>query len=179
MKPKLLLHACCATCSVFLAEELAKHYQVTIFFDNSNIYSELEYRRRLDEVKEYFQEEGFDFVVADYNHRDWLAKVSGLEKEQERGKRCLVCYDIRLKNTARFAKENGFDFFASTLAISPHKDAKAINKIGAEIAEEFELEFLAGDWKKNEGFKKAMELSRQCDFYRQHYCGCEFSFRNG
>lgn len=177
MKQKLLLHTCCATCSVFLAEKLSADYQVTVFFDNSNIYPKSEYDKRLKEAKNYFEQQGIEFVESSYDHQDWLMAIAGLESEPERGKRCLVCYRKRLLNTALYAKENDFDFFASTLSISPHKDAQNINNIGEEIAEEIGLNFLAGDWKKNDGFKKAMEVSRQCDFYRQNYCGCEFSLR--
>ncbi len=176
-KNKLLLHACCATCSGFLAKELAVNYEVTVFFDNPNIWPREEHDRRLSEAEKYFSDRNIKFISVGYNHEDWLAMVAGLEDQPERGARCLACYEKRLADTARFAKENSFGFFASTLAISPHKDAGAINSIGERIAGEIGLKFLAGDWKKNDGFKKAMELSRQCDFYRQNYCGCEFSIR--
>lgn len=179
MKPKLLLHACCATCSAFLADKLSADYQVTIFFANDNIFPASEYRKRLKEARQYFQSQRIEFIESAYNHRRWLKAIAGWENEPERGGRCLICYRYRLMLADDFARGHGFAAFASTLSISPHKDAAAINTIGQEIAGKHSLEFLAGDWKKNEGFKRAMELSRQCDFYRQHYCGCEFSFRDG
>jgi len=160
-----------------LAEKLSADYQVTIFFTNDNIYPALEYQKRLKEAQQYFQGRGLKVVAGPYDHGRWLKFVAGLEQEPERGRRCLACYRYRLALTADFARLNGFAAFASTLAISPHKNALAINTIGEEIAKQSSLEFLAGDWKKQEGFKKSSALSRQYGFYRQNYCGCEFSLR--
>lgn len=177
MKPKLLLHTCCATCSGHLAVELAKDYDVKIYFDNSNIFPREEFFKRADEARKYFDEIGFEFVQADYLHDEWLGLVQGLEGEPERGERCLMCYRFRLGNSAAYARRHGFDCFASTLAISPHKDAEAINSIGESLGDEYGVKFLAGDWKKQDGFKNAMCLSKEQGFYRQDYCGCEFSRR--
>lgn len=176
-KPRLLLHACCATCSGYLARELSKDHDLTVYFDNSNIFPKDEFFKRADEARKYFTAIGFEFVQADYLHEEWLALVQGLEGETERGERCLMCYRFRLENAAVYARHNGFDSFASTLAISPHKHAEAINAIGQALANEYCVGFLAGDWKKHDGFKNAMCLSKEQGFYRQDYCGCEFSRR--
>jgi len=176
-KKKLLFHTCCAPCSGFLVRYFSVDYQVAIYFDNSNIYPKAEYQKRLQEAKRYFEKQKISFIAVEYNHNDWLKFISGLENEPERGKRCEKCYLYRLENTARYAKENNYDIFASTLAISPHKNANKLNEIGEALSEKHGVEFLAGDWKKQDGFKKAMELSHQEGFYHQNYCGCEFSIR--
>lgn len=179
MKKSLLLHICCAPCSGFLADKLSGHYDVSVFFDNSNIYPLLEYEKRRNEAKKYFKAKNIEFIEAEYDHKSWLELIKGCEKDKEKGRRCLKCYEVRLANTAKYAEENGFDCFASTLAISPHKDAKVINEIGRKLADQYLLEFIDGDWKKEDGFKKAMALANKYDFYRQSYCGCEFSIRSG
>ncbi|MFA6422408.1 MAG: epoxyqueuosine reductase QueH [Candidatus Buchananbacteria bacterium] len=177
-KPKLLLHVCCSTCGGYLAQELLEQYDVAIFFDNSNIFPKEEFFRRSDEAKKFFTSQGYEYVQPEYNHEEWSMLVSGLEGEPERGGRCRICYRFRLDKAAIYAKENGFKYFASTLAISPHKDAVAINEIGSFLAKQSGINFLAGDWKKHEGFKKAMQFSCEHDFYRQNYCGCEFSMKS-
>lgn len=177
MKKKLLLHTCCAPCSGFLADQFKDDFDLTIFFSNSNIYPAEEYDKRLAEAKNYFLGRGIKFVEDNYNHQDWLESMSGLEDEPEKGKRCLACYRYRLQKTAEFAKKSKFDIFTSTLSISPHKNAEAINIIGSQIGESLGIEFMSGDWKKNDGFKKASEFSHEQGFYRQNYCGCEFSVR--
>jgi len=176
-KQSLLLHACCATCSGFLAQELARDFDVTIYFDNPNIFPKEEFFKRAGEAEKFFTKIGFPFIQSEYNHNDWLTLVQGLEGAPERGERCLVCYHFRLSKTAQYAKDHGFDYFATTLSISPHKDATAINNIGEALASQLGVKFLIGDWKRNDGFKKAMQCSRENNFYRQNYCGCEFSKR--
>ncbi len=178
IKPKLLLHTCCATCSGFLAENLKDEFRVTIFYDNSNIFPLAEYQKRRDEAEKFFKEEGLFFVESEYDHLKWLELVKGMENEKEKGRRCLVCYRSRLENTANYAIQNGYNFFSTTLTISPHKSAKDIIEIGERLSEERGVGFLAKDWKKNDGFKKAMEFSCNHIFYRQNYCGCEFSIRS-
>lgn len=174
-KLKLLLHTCCAPCSGFLAQTLSANYQLTIYFDNSNIYPKIEYLKRLKEVKDFFANQQINFIKTKYNHSDWQKKIEGLEHEPEKGKRCKLCYYHRLKNTASYAQKHGFDSFASTLAISPHKDVKILNNLGRALAIKYNIKFLSGDWKKQDGFKRAMALSHREGFYHQHYCGCEFS----
>lgn len=175
MKPKLLLHTCCATCSGFLVRRLSADYEVTVFYANDNIFPEEEFLKRRHEAENFFRRENITFIACDYNHQNWLSAIAGHENEPERGLRCRLCYRYRLTQVAKAAQTGRFDFFASTLAISPHKDASVINNLGTQLAEEYGVDFLAGDWKKADGFKQAMDLSRQENFYRQNYCGCEFS----
>lgn len=177
MRKKLLFHTCCAPCSGFLVKRFSADYQVTVYFDNDNIYPKQEFSKRLAEAKKYFELQGIDFIATDYNHDKWLQKIKGLEAEPERGARCDACYWYRLRATAEYAARNGYDVFGTTLSISPHKKADIINQLGQKLAQQFNLEFLAGDWKKQDGFKQAMVLSHQEGFYHQNYCGCEFSIR--
>lgn len=175
---KILLHSCCAPCSAHIIQELAKEYEVTLFYFNPNIFPGEEYQKRLAEVKKYLGKIKVDLIEGEYNHQFWLEKIKGYENEPERGKRCHICYQMRLVETASKAKEFGFDVFCSTLSISPHKDAEMINKIGQELSKEHKIEYLESNWKKQEGFKKACDISREEGFYRQDYCGCEFSIKH-
>lgn len=170
-----MLHTCCATCSGFLASALTEDFAVSLYYSNSNIFPAAEYQRRLNEAKKYFLANGFAFIEDKYNHDSWLDFVRGLENEPERGSRCLKCYDYRLRQTARHAQTFGFDYFGTTLSISPHKDAIAINNLGLALAKDKKVKFLAGDWKKQDGFMKAVAFSHSHNFYRQNYCGCEFA----
>lgn len=172
---KLLLHVCCAPCGGFLARELSRDFSVAAYFDNSNIYPKEEFDLRRQEAEKFFTAQGLEFISAPPDHQAWLGQIAGLEREPEKGRRCVLCYYQRLRQTALLARRHGFDCFASTLAISPHKKALIINNLGRAVAKELGLDFLAGDWKKQDGFKKAMAFSRQCGFYHQDYCGCEFS----
>jgi epoxyqueuosine reductase len=174
---KILLHSCCAPCSAHVIQELAKEYKVTLFYFNPNIFPEEEYQKRLSEAQKYLQKININLIEGEYDHQSWLEQVKGYEDEPERGKRCHICYQMRLEKTAQKAKELGFDVFCSTLSISPHKDAKMINQIGLELSEKYNIIYLESDWKKQEGFKKACNISREEGFYRQEYCGCEFSIR--
>lgn len=174
---KLLLHVCCAPCSAYVIQKLKEGYDVTLFYFNPNIYPESEYMRRRDEAKNYSEKLGIDFIEKKYDHDHWLGLISGFENEKERGKRCEICYGVRLRETAVCAKENGFDIFTTTLSISPHKSAELINKSGLEISKEYGIKYLEADFKKDNGFKKSCEISKEEGFYRQDYCGCEFSMR--
>ncbi|MFA6171002.1 MAG: epoxyqueuosine reductase QueH [Patescibacteria group bacterium] len=178
-KPKLLLHICCVGCGAFTSRELGKEFQVVLYFSNSNISPKEEHDKRLEEAKKIAKKLKLKLITSPYRHKAWLKKVRGLEKEKERGKRCLVCYKARLKETARAAKKLGFEYFTSTLTISPHKDAKAIMSIGAELEKKHKVKFLARDFKENDGFRKSCVLSKELKLYRQNYCGCEFSIRPG
>ncbi len=175
-KPKLFLHICCVGCGVAITKELKGGYQLTLYFYNPNIFPEKEYNRRLMEARRIASELGLDLITEDYDHKSWLKLVRGHEKDPERGERCRICYKDRLKQTAVKAKELGFDSFTTTLTVSPHKDAKAIIMLGNELAGKYSLKFLDQDFKKQDGFKKACELSKELGLYRQDYCGCEFSF---
>lgn len=173
--PKLLLHACCAPCAIYPLQELAKKYQVTIYFYDPNIHPEEEYIKRRDELKNYANKIGINWEEGPYNEAQWFAKTKGMEHEAERGKRCTVCFDLRLGETARKAKNEKYDMWATTLSISRHKDTKQIHCVARLYEEKYKVPFLDIDWKKNDGFKKASQLSKEQDFYRQDYCGCIYS----
>ncbi|MFA6253366.1 MAG: epoxyqueuosine reductase QueH [Patescibacteria group bacterium] len=177
MKPKLLLHACCAPCSIYVLQKLSADHEVTIYFYDPNIHPRQEYNLRRDELKKYAEKFKIDFVEGPYDSANWLARTKGLENEPERGQRCEVCFDIRLAESARYAKNNNFDIWTTVLSISPHKDAKQINMVGEKIAVTVGLLYISADWKKNDGFKIAGQLSKQENFYRQDYCGCIYSKR--
>lgn len=175
MKPKLLLHACCAPCSIYVLQKLSQDHEVTIYFYDPNIHPQEEYILRRDELKKYAQQIGIVFAEGEYETEKWFKKTKGLENEPERGKRCGACFDLRLAKTAAKAKAENYDVWATVLSISPHKDAGQINAVGQKIAAVVGLPFIAEDWKKNNGFKIASQLSKEEGFYRQNYCGCIYS----
>ena len=173
---KILLHACCATCSGHVLHILKEDgWNVTVFFYNPNIHPQEEYKVRMNELKEYCIKNKVSFIEAGYDTKRWFELTKGMESESEGGARCEVCYRMRLEKTAREAKENGFNAFASTLTISPHKKADVVNRLGKELAREYQIDFLEADWKKQNGFKCACEIAKKEDFYRQNYCGCSYS----
>lgn len=174
---KLLLHSCCGPCSTWVIEVLKRDYDLTIFYTNSNIYPHSEYQKRLEEQKRYAKIVGIDVIEDVYDEKEFLQFVKGLEFEKEGGERCKKCFEFRLKRTAKFAKENNFEVFSTTLTVSPHKDFEIINQIGKEIADMNHLEFLEGNFKKQNGYKNSIEISKKYDIYRQNYCGCRFSLR--
>ncbi len=173
-KSKLLLHVCCAGCGVYISQLLKKNYQVILYYYNPNIYPRSEYEKRLIEAEKIAKKYGLKLIKEKYDHKKWLKSVKGLEKELERGRRCLVCYKDRLEKTARVASGLGIKYFTTTLTMSPHKDASAINEIGNQLAKKYNLNFLAKDFKKQDGFKKSAAMSKELGLYRQDYCGCEF-----
>ena len=174
-KPKLLLHICCAGCGAFVSQELKKQYDLSLFFYNPNIHPESEYKKREEEVKMISQKYGLPLIIEEYHHDKWLLDVKGLEAEPEKGKRCYKCYAYRMKRVAHKAKELKFDFFSTTLSVSPFKVYNYIKEIGDELAKTYFIGFHDQNYKKKEGFKKAAKLSRELNLYRQNYCGCEFS----
>lgn len=176
-KPKLLLHICCVGCGVYVTNELKKNFEVELYFYNPNIFPQKEYDRRMEEAEKIAKTFEIPVIVEKYEHQNWLEKVRGYEKEPERGKRCEICYKDRLENTAKIAKKKGYSYFGTTLTTSPHKNAKLISLIGKELSKKFKLNYLDQDFKKNEGFKKSCEISKNLRLYRQDYCGCEFSIR--
>jgi predicted adenine nucleotide alpha hydrolase (AANH) superfamily ATPase len=202
MNKKVLLHACCAPCGGHIINELQKDgFDVSVFYFNPNIYPEKEYIIRRDEMKKYCEEIGVGFIEiltspnpslnknfsfrkflrrGSYKifHGDWLEKIKGLEKESEGGKRCEICYKMRMGKTAEHAKQNNFDYFETSLSISPHKNYEKIKKIGDDLVERYGLNFIGRNWKKKDGFKCSCELSKANNFYRQNYCGCEFSHKS-
>ncbi|MBR2213287.1 MAG: epoxyqueuosine reductase QueH [Eubacterium sp.] len=181
-KPTLLLHACCAPCSSYCLEYLSKTFDITVLFYNPNIESEMEFNKRVDELIRFIDEcrsiEGVDLEIIDYDNAEFYDAVEGLEDKEEGGARCFKCYELRLRKTAEYAKEHDFEYITTTLTISPHKNSDKINEIGVKVAEEYGLKYLLSDFKKNDGFKRSIELSKEYDLYRQSFCGCEFSKRD-
>jgi predicted adenine nucleotide alpha hydrolase (AANH) superfamily ATPase len=175
MKPKLLLHSCCAPCSSAVIERLLKDYDITIYYYNPNIYPVNEYDRRKSEQIQYCKKLGVDILVGDYNPSQYLIAIKGNEELPEKSVRCYKCYELRIYETAKKARELGFDYFTTTLSISPHKNATWINEIGKNFESE-DCKFLESNFKKQNGYLRSIELSKENNFYRQDYCGCEMSF---
>lgn len=178
----LLLHACCAPCSTACLERLADYFKVTIFYYNPNITDKNEYQKRIDEIKKLISlinpKYKVELLEGDYDPKVFLNMSKGLENEPERGKRCYKCYELRLKETAKIASKLGFNNFCTTLTLSPHKNCDWINEIGSILDKEYESNYLYSDFKKKEGYKRSIELSKKYDLYRQDYCGCIYSKRD-
>lgn len=176
-KLRLLLHICCGGCGAYVGRLLSQDYSVSLYFYNPNIDTAEEYFQRESEVKKVAANLGVELILEEYKHEDWLKKAKGLEDQPERGLRCEACFHDRLEKTAAKAKESAFSYFATTLTVSPHKDAARIISIGERLGQEFSLEFLAVDFKKKNGFLASLEMSKALSLKRQNYCGCEFSKR--
>ncbi len=180
--PTLLLHCCCAPCSSYVLEYLSPFFKITAFFYNPNIGTNDEYAYRRDELKRFISQ--FDakneitVIDGDYEPDVYYKAVQGMEKEPERGARCEICFRLRLEETAKLAQKEKFDYFATTLTLSPLKNAELINKIGLLVAEKYDISYLCSDFKKKNGYKRSIELSKEYDLYRQNYCGCVFSKRD-
>ena len=178
-KPRLLLHVCCAPCSSHVLEFLAGQYDITAFFYNPNITEKEEYEKRIAELLRFVEEAAFakDVKVMQGNYQPELFfdMAKGLEKEPERGSRCYKCYELRLRETAKYAKQHGYDLFTTTLSISPHKNASWLNEIGERMGEEYGISHLYSDFKKKNGYARSIELSKEYHLYRQDYCGCIYS----
>ena len=177
-KKKLLLHICCAPDQTVAVERTLDEYDVTGFFSNSCIEPDGEYRRRLDNSKYLAEIQDIEILEDEYFPNSFLDIARGMEKQPERGKRCRKCIEYRMRRTAEKAKQAGFDIFATTLTVSPHKDADHINMYGEDLAWEFDIEYLPANFKKLDGFKRSVELSKKLGVYRQNYCGCRFSLRD-
>lgn len=175
-KPKLLLHACCMGCGAYVSKLLAEQgYKITVYFYNPNIFPASEYEKRRAEAKRIAREFKLKFIAGDYNHDKWLQLVRGREHDPERGERCLICYKERMEAAAKLAKEKNFEYFATTLSISPHKASGAISEIGGNLEKERGVKFFDFDFKKDDGFRKSCALAKELGLYRQNYCGCEYS----
>lgn len=179
-RPQLLLHACCAPCSSATLERLTGHFAVTILYYNPNIAPPQEYHRREEELERFVRDAGYaargvEVVELPYDPNEFYRAVQGLEQEPERGARCTVCYRLRLEQAARYAAAHGFRWFTTTLSISPVKDPVRLNAIGCELAEQYGLHYLQSEFRKKDGYKRSLELSRAYGLYRQDYCGCIFS----
>ena len=180
-RPRLLLHACCGPCSSAVLEQLCPYFEITVLYYNPNIWPPAEYRRREDELERFVAEAhplGVKVVEDRYDPQEFYDAARGLENEPERGARCTACYRLRMRRAAQYAAENGFDWFTTTLSISPHKDAARINQIGQELATAFGVPHLPSDFKKKNGYLRSLQLSDQYGLYRQDYCGCVFSARS-
>jgi len=176
-KPKLLLHICCGGCGAYVAQILKKKYRVSLFLYNPNIFPEEEYAKRGEEVAKIANDTKLNLILGDYDHEGWLKEIKGHESDQERGERCFICYKIRMTKTAKMAKIKKFKYFTTTLSISPHKDYPIISRIGHELEKKYGVKFVDQNFKKQDGFKKSVCLSKELNLYRQDYCGCEFSRR--
>lgn len=178
IKPKLLLHSCCAPCSSAILEFLQNYFDTTVYFYNPNITFEEEYYKRLNEQREYHEKRGYSIRVIEGKYdpkEDFFKQVKGLEDRKEGGERCFKCYTLRMEATAQKAKELGFDYFSTVLSISPLKNAQWINEIGEELSKKYDIKFLNGDFKKKNRYLRSTEISREYELYRQDYCGCVFS----
>ena len=177
--PTLLLHSCCAPCSSYCLSYLSEYFSITLLYYNPNIYPEEEYFKRVAEQKRLISEMKFknpvSFIEGNFDPQEFYSAVKGLEKEKEGGERCFKCYELRLRKAAEYAKKGGFDYFTTTLSISPLKNAAKINEIGEKIAEQYGVKHLPSDFKKKEGYKKSTLLSKEYGLYRKNYCGCVFS----
>lgn len=179
--PKLLLHVCCAPCSSYVLEYLANYFEITVFYYNPNIDTYDEYIKRKNEseffVNKFKSKYPVKFVGLEHLQDEYMNKISGLENEKEGGIRCFECYELRLEKACIYAKENNYDFFTTTLTISPLKNSVKINEIGCKLEQKYGIRYLYSDFKKREGYKRSVILSNQFGLYRQNYCGCKYSKR--
>lgn len=177
--PTLLLHSCCAPCSSYCIEYLADYFKITIFYYNPNISLEEEYRRRVEEQKRLIAslpvKHSVDFIEGNYDTERFYEISKGLEREKEGGERCFRCYRLRLEEAAKIAQEGNYDYVTTTLSISPYKNAPKLNEIGEELESIYKVKYLPSDFKKKNGYKRSIELSKEYDLYRQDYCGCIYS----
>ena len=173
-KPKLLLHSCCAPCSSHTILLLKKYFDLSIYYSNDNIYPKEEFDKRLEEQCSFAKIHNIK-VISDYNEEDFNNSILGLEHLGEKSLRCYKCYELRLSKTAKLAKELGYEFFTTTLSISPYKLTKWINKIGYELEEKYNVRYLYSDFKKENGYQHSIALSKEYGLYRQDYCGCKYS----
>ncbi|MBQ3596431.1 MAG: epoxyqueuosine reductase QueH [Clostridia bacterium] len=176
-KPRLLLHACCAPCASSVIERIKDHFDLTLYFYNPNMDGLEEYSLRANELVRLAERFFLECIIEDYNPSEFYDIAKGLEQQIEGGSRCTECYKLRLNKTAKKAKILGFDLFATTLTVSPLKDATRLNQLGKQLEEQVGVKYLASDFKKKGGYQRSVELSKELDLYRQNYCGCEFSKR--
>ncbi len=176
-KPTLLLHSCCAPCSSAVLERISKYFSITILFYNPNITDYEEYLKRKEELKRLIKNVNYQIEImdCDYDKEKFIEMALGLEDKKEGDIRCYKCYKLRLEKTAMLAKENNFDYFTTTLSISPYKNSKWLNEIGEELANKYNINYLYADFKKKNGYKRSIELSNIYHLYRQDYCGCIYS----
>lgn len=180
--PRLFLHSCCAPCSSYTLEYLSQYFSITVYYFNPNISPEAEFQKRFLEQERLINQlpakNPIQLVKGEYDYNEFLETARGYENVPEGGERCFRCYRMRLEATARLAKEQDYDYFCTTLSISPLKNSQKINQIGLEVAEKYGISWLPSDFKKREGYKRSIELSREYNLYRQNFCGCVFSKEN-
>lgn len=174
-KPKLLLHSCCAPCSTACLERIAEFFELSVYYYNPNMDTDKEFILRAEEQKKLCDILGVSCIISNYNKNEFLSEIKGYENAVEGGERCKKCFYLRLRKTADFAKENGYEYFATTLTVSPLKNANMLNEIGKKIEQETGVKYLPTDFKKRGGYLRSIELSSLYNLYRQNYCGCEFS----
>lgn len=181
--PSLLLHSCCGPCSSYVLEYLSSYFHLTVFYYNPNIYPDEEYEKRVSEQQRLISEMPttypVQFTAGDFEKDRFFQAVKGHEAEDEGGERCFRCYRLRLEEAARLAKKLDMDYFTTTLSISPMKNAVKLNEIGEQLAKEYGVSYLNSDFKKKNGYKRSVELSKEYGMYRQNYCGCIFSCQTG
>lgn len=177
--PSLLLHGCCAPCSSYVLEYLNKYFLITSFYYNPNISEEVEYIKRVNELNRLIEEmpviNEVNLMIGRYEPEEFERAIKGLENLGEKSRRCYACYELRIRETAKTAADEGFDYFTTTLSISPHKNAGWLNEIGERLGEEYGVKYLYADFKKRNGYKRSIELSKEYNLYRQDYCGCRYS----
>ena len=177
--PSLFLHSCCAPCSSYVLEYLSKYFNITVFYYNPNIYPEEEYRKRVHEITRLVNSMEFEHPVklieGHYDPQEFFQMAKGLEDIPEGGERCFKCYRLRMEEAAKLAEEGGYDYFTTTLSISPLKNSQKINEIGFELEKKYGIKWLPSDFKKKEGYKRSIVLSKEYNLYRQNFCGCAFS----
>lgn len=177
--PTLLLHSCCAPCSSYVLEYLSEYFLITVLYYNPNIFPKEEYEYRISEQEKLINElpskNKINFIRTDYEPEKFYSAIRGFEKEKEGGDRCFKCYELRLREAAKYARAGKFDYFTTTLSISPMKNADKLNEIGKIISDEYDIPYLYSDFKKKNGYKRSVELSKEYGLYRQNYCGCVYS----
>ena len=180
--PRLLLHSCCAPCSSYVLEYLSDYFEITVFYYNPNIFPENEYTKRILEqqmlIHDMKVKYPVSFIAGSYEREKFYEIAAGLEHLKEGGERCFKCYELRLEEAAKMAQEGEYDYFTTTLSISPMKNAEKLNEIGEKVGGKYGIAYLQSDFKKKDGYKRSIELSKEYRLYRQDYCGCEFSFRD-
>lgn len=179
--PTLFLHSCCAPCSSYVLEYLSEYFSITVFYYNPNIYPDEEYYKRVEEQKHFIErfpaKYKISFIEGNYDKDRFYEKTKGLEQVPEGGERCFLCYELRIREAAEYAKKFGMDYFTTTLSISPMKNAKKLNEIGEKLSQEYGIQYLISDFKKKNGYKRSTEISKEYGMYRQDYCGCVFSMQ--
>lgn len=180
--PRLLIHSCCAPCSSYVLEYLSNYFEITVFYYNPNVFPEHEYTKRILEQQSLIHDMEFkhpvSFLAGAYDRARFFEMAKGMEELEEGRERCFRCYQLRLEEAARVAKEGEFDYFTTTLTISPLKNADKLNEIGNQLGEQYNVTYLQSDFKKKNGYKRSIELSKKYHLYRQDYCGCEYSYRD-